>query len=819
MDRKTFFTDVLLPLPLAGTYTYRVPFDLNEKVLTGIRVVVQFGRSKLYTGIVIAVHEKAPERYEAKYLLDVLDEQPVITPQQWKFWQWMSRYYLCHSGEVMQAALPSALKLASETSIALNPEYTGDKTELSDKEFLVVDALEMQKQMSVSDVTKVLEQKAVMPILKRLLEKGFIFISEEVNERYKPLKKTFLKLNPVYFDDEKRRELFDLLNRAPKQQDILLTYLKLARNAQPILRQKLLEESSAGSSALNALLEKDIFYAEEKEISRLSSYDAEEDLLNFELNPSQQTALESIQQQFREKPVVLFQGITGSGKTMVYIRLIEQYLSQQKQVLYLLPEIALTTQLVERLRLYFGKRLGVYHSKFNDQERVEVWNKVLNNEFDLVVGARSAVFLPFQNLGFIVVDEEHETSYKQFDPAPRYNARDAAIVLAAQFNAKTLLGSATPSLESYHNHQTHKYGFVKLNERFGGVMLPSVEVINVIEALKQKNNPAQISPVLKTHMDEALARKEQVILFHNRRGYTPVLICKTCAHVPKCINCDVSLTFHKSSGKLHCHYCGFKEDPPRACPACGSTHLEQKGLGTEKIEDEVQQLFPEAKIARMDLDSTRGKHAFQHILNDMDEGRTDILVGTQMVAKGLDFDRVTVIGIINADSLLKFPDYRAFERSFQLLSQVSGRAGRRDKQGHVIIQTFEPEHRVIKQVIEQDNEGHFKDELDERLRFAYPPFVRMIQLDIKHKDVVKLEAASNHLAHLLRIEMGNRIIGPEFPMIARIRNYFIKTILIKIEKQGDSASQWKNVLQKVLFDFNTDKISKGVFVRIDVDPY
>ncbi|MBE7175167.1 MAG: primosomal protein N' [Mucilaginibacter polytrichastri] len=819
MDRKTLFADVLLPLPLPGTFTYRVPFDLNDRMQTGIRVVVQFGRSKLYTALILRIHEHAPERYEAKYLIDVLDEQPVVTQQQFDFWYWMAGYYLCNPGEVMQAALPSALKLASETSIMLNPEHPVDKTELSDKEFLVVDALEMQKQMSVSDVTKVLEQKAVMPILKRLLEKGFVFISEEVNERYRPLRKTYYTLHPAYLNEDKRRELFDMLERAPKQQDILLAYTRLARTGAAVLKSTLLEAAGAGDAALKALVDKDILVREEKEVSRLSSYEEEEDLGAFTFSEKQQEAFTALQQSFEEKQVVLFQGITGSGKTMVYIRLIEHYLEQGKQVLYLLPEIALTTQLVERLRRYFGKRLGVYHSRFNDQERVEVWNKVLNGGYDLVIGARSSVFLPFQQLGFVVVDEEHETSYKQFDPAPRYHARDAAIVLAAQFGAKVLLGSATPSLESYHNQQTGKYGFVRLTERFGGVNLPAVEVVNMIEALRQKNNAAQISPQLEMHIRQALERKEQVILFHNRRGYTPVIICKTCANVPKCINCDVSLTYHKSSGKLHCHYCGFREDPPAACPACGSTHLEQKGLGTEKVEDEVQQLFSPAKIARMDLDSTRGKNAFQQIMNDMDEGKTDILVGTQMVAKGLDFDRVSVIGIISADSLLKFPDYRAFERSFQLMAQVSGRAGRRERQGQVVIQTFDPQHRVIRQVIGHDDDGHFRDELDERLRFAYPPFVRLIQLDIKHKDPAKLEIAANTLALRLREAMGNRIIGPEFPLIARVRTWYIKTILIKLEKQGDTAQRYKNNLKDILTRFQQEKESRGTLVQVDVDPY
>jgi primosomal protein N' (replication factor Y) len=694
-DRKTLFVEVILPLAIAKNYTYRVPFELNNLIAIGKRVVVQFGKSKLYTAVVAAITEHPPEKYEAKYLLEILDDRPVVTERQLHFWKWLGEYYMCNDGEVMNAALPSALKLASETKIELNKEFEYDKATLHDKEFLIVEALEIQPELTISDIAKLLSQKTVMPLLKGLFEKNIINISEEVNDRYKPRKRTFLTLSPVYQDQENLKELFAILEkRAPKQADAVLAYIKLARHQKTVSKNELIEESGAGASSIASLIEKEILIAEEKNISRL--YFEEEDLnANFELSEQQQQVLTDIKHQFAQKDVVLLHGVTSSGKTQIYIRLIEQMIAQGKQVLYLLPEIALTTHIIERLRQYFGTSIGVYHSRFNDNERVEVWQKVLNNEYKVVLGARSSVFLPFADLGMIIVDEEHETSYKQFDPAPRYNARDAAIFLANMHQGKVLLGSATPSFESYFNARTHKYGFAELTERYGGVELPTIEVVSIAEETKKKTIQSHFTSVLMADIQTALTNKEQVILFQNRRGYAPVLLCKICAYTPKCINCDVSLTYHKHSGKLHCHYCGYKEDTPPICPACGSTHLEYRGFGTEKIEDELSIILPEARITRMDLDTTRSKNSLQNILNDLEEKKIDILVGTQMVAKGLDFADVTVIGIINADSLLKYPDYRANERSYQMLAQVSGRAGRRGKQGKVVIQTYDPSHRVI----------------------------------------------------------------------------------------------------------------------------
>jgi primosomal protein N' (replication factor Y) len=818
-DRVTLFAEVILPLAISKNYTYRVPYELNNAVAVGKRVVVQFGKSKMYTAIINDITEVAPERYQAKYLMEVLDDRPVVTEQQLEFWKWLADYYLCNTGEVMAAALPAALKLASETRIMLNPDGAIDRSVLHDKEFLIVDALDIQPILTVSDIVKLLGQKIVMPVLKSMFDKNIIHISEEVSERYKPRKRSYIKLHSLYQDQDMLRELFvQLERRAPKQADAVLAYIKLAREQKIVSKNDLMEASGASASIIKALTDKEILIIEEKNVSRLY-YEDNTEFATFELSGIQQDVLDDIQDQFKQKEVILLHGVTSSGKTEIYIRLVEEAIAAGKQVLYLLPEIALTTHVIERLRKYFGNDIGVYHSRFNDNERVEVWQKVLNHEYKVVLGARSSVFLPFDNLGLVIIDEEHETSYKQFDPAPRYNARDAAIYLANRYQAKVLLGSATPSFESYFNARTKKYGFVELTERFGGVSLPETAVVSITEEMKRKTMQSHFTSVLMAAIEEALKNKEQVILFQNRRGYAPVLVCRVCAFTPRCINCDVSLTYHKSSSHLHCHYCGYKEESLSICPACGSTHLEYKGFGTEKIEDELQVLLPDARIARMDLDTTRARNAYQNLLNDLEEKRIDILVGTQMVAKGLDFSDVTVIGIINADSLLKYPDYRANERSFQMLAQVSGRAGRRGKQGKVVIQTYNPEHRVIGQVIRNDYKELYLTEIEERKSFKYPPFYRIIQMDIKHRDAEKLYHQAEYLAVELRKHFGDRVIGPEYPLISRIRNFYIKSIMLKFERDSISIVKVKAVIRDVIQEFQTTKLSKGCIVQPNVDPY
>ncbi|HEY0053941.1 MAG TPA: primosomal protein N' [Pedobacter sp.] len=817
-ERQTFFVEVILPLAISKTYTYRVPHTLNQDLEIGKRVIVQFGKSRIYTAIIYNISEQAPVLYEAKYIIEVLDEAPIVNNSQLQLWQWISDYYMCFIGEVMQAALPAALKLASETKIILLKDVSYDKALLSDKEFLIIDALEIQPELKVSDIVSLLGQKTVFPLLKGLFEKGIIHISEEISERFKPRKKAYISLNPLFAEAENRKALFQVLERAPKQLDALLAYLKIAKKSPLVLKTELLEASGSGSSAVKTLIEKEIFFQEDQVVSRLSAEEAEL-ATAFVLSDLQQKAYDAVNEQLTSKDVVLLHGITSSGKTEIYIRLIEEVILSGDQVLYLLPEIALTAQMIERLRRCFGNKIGIYHSKFSDNERAEVWNKVLKNEYDVVLGARSAVYLPFSKLGLIIVDEEHESSYKQFDPAPRYHARDTAIYLAQVHEAKVLLGSATPSLESYYNAQTGKYGLVELKERFGSAQLPQIEVVSITEETNKKTIQSNFTSVLINEIKLALENKEQVILFQNRRGHTPVLLCRTCGYLPKCINCDVSLTYHKSTGKLHCHYCGYKQETIARCPACGSTHIEQKGFGTEKIEEDLQFIIPEARIARMDLDTTRSKNSFQKLIGDFEDIKIDILVGTQMVAKGLDFGNVTIIGIINADSLLNYPDFRAYERSFQLLSQVAGRAGRREKTGKVIIQTFNPAHRVIEQVIKNDFESLYLREISERKTFLYPPIFRLIRLDIKHKDSSLLYDIAFRLATELKTSLGKRVLGPEEPLVSRIRNYYIKTIYIKVERNGISIARVKSFLQEVLSNMETSSKNKGAFVQVDVDPF
>lgn len=815
-QRETLFVDVILPLAIAKSYTYRVPTVWNAEVELGKRVVVQFGRNKIYTAIIEKIHAKAPTQYEAKYIINVIDNQKIIYETQLRFWQWIASYYMCHVGEVMNAALPSALKLTSETSIVLQKDIHFDKQTLSDKEFLLVEALEMHGRITLADATKILEQKNTHVIIRGLLDKKIVWIEEELEERYKPRKATFIKLNEKYKNTALLKNLFSELERRPKQVSLLQKYLQISKSTHEIEKKTLLNESGVTVAVLNNLIKKEILIGFEKNISRIQ-IDDKNLLEQFELSKKQEQALASIQHHFGQQKIVLLHGITSSGKTQLYIRLIERQLELGKQSLFLLPEIALTTQIINRLRKYFGNKVGVYHSKFNDSERVEVWNKVLDGSFQIILGTRSSLFLPFKNLGLIIVDEEHENSYKQYDPAPRYQARDSAIYLATLYQANVLLGSATPSLESYYNAQSGKYALVELNERYGGVKLPSIIVADLKEETRKKTIQSNFSSILINEIRATLERKEQVILFQNRRGYAPLLLCNTCGFTPKCIHCDVSLTYHKLTHELHCHYCGYHQKILKTCTACGSSHLEMKGFGTEKIEEELAVIFPEARIARMDLDSTRAKNAYTELLSDLENKKTDILIGTQMVAKGLDVEHVTLIGIINADTMLNYPDFRAFERSFQLMEQVSGRAGRRDTQGKVIIQTFNPNHYIIQAVIHHHYHEMYQTELNERSNFKYPPLYRIIKLEIRHKDMGIAQEAAHYLATELRKSVKVPVLGPEFPMIIKIRNYYINTILIKIRRQ-DSVNQVKEIIRTKIQLTQEEKKFKSALIVCDVDP-
>lgn len=817
-DRTTLFIEVVLPLAIAKTYTYRVPLELNNEIQVGSRVIVQFGKNKVYSAIVKLITQQAPQKYEAKYIIDVADKEPIVTAIQMALWKWVSEYYMCHLGEVMQAALPAALKLASETKIIAVDKADLDRSNLSDKAFLVLDALDLAGELRVSDVSRILGQKTVFPLLKTLFDQGFILISEEIKERYKPKTKSFLRLSSFYSDSEGVRILLDSLNRAPKQQDAVLGFIQLSKMQSDITRQELVELTNCGASAITSLIGKQVFEVQEKVVSRFEGTDV---LLtkSFTFNSEQQVAFDEINKSFESKEVTLLHGVTASGKTQIYIRLIEQMLAQGKSVLYLLPEIALTTQITERLKLHFGNDLGVYHSKFNDNERAEVWHKVLKKELKVVIGARSSIFLPFSDLGLIVIDEEHENSYKQYDPAPRYHARDAAIYLAHLHGSRVLLGSATPSIESYYNAKSGKYGFVQLLKRFGQSELPLVDIVNIPEEERKGQMRTYFSVKLLQAIEETVKQKEQVILFQNRRGHTPFLQCGTCGFVAKCINCDVSLTYHKTSQLLHCHYCGHSEAQITVCPGCGMPHMKSKGFGTERVEEELEILMPDLRIGRLDLDSTKGKYGFERIITAFDDHEYDVLIGTQMIAKGLDFGKVSLIGIVNADSIINFPDFRSYERSYSLFSQVSGRAGRRKHRGHVIIQTSTPNHRVIEQVVQQDYEGMFMKEVTERKNFHYPPFYRLIKLEVKHSNQEQTLDSANKLANLLRMDLGERVLGPEPPLVSRVRNYYIQTIILKIERVDVSIMKVKQLIQSAILKFELDKQNKGVRIQIDVDPY
>jgi len=822
------FVDVILPLPLPGKFTYSVPDEMNGELQPGLRVIVQFGKKKFYSALVHRIHNDEPTGYEIKSVETVLDKQPVVHPELFEFWEWIASYYHCSLGEVMKAALPSGLKLESETRVIFNPEYETDKAELSSREQLLLSFLRNRKISSVSDLNRADQKGNAYSVIKSLLNRGAISVEESLRTGYKPRTETYVRLAEQYSGESQLTELVDDLSRAPKQQELLMRFLEYTRFGssealEEYNKKLLLKKVGTTTATLNTLIQKGIFEPVERRVDRISQY-AGNIRDGFELSPAQEKAYAEIEQHLEDKQVTLLHGVTSSGKTEVYIRLIEKYIQEKKQVLYLLPEIALTTQIVQRLKQVFGDKAGIYHSRFNDAERVEIWNKVLNfdpesdeNQYQVIIGARSSVFLPFRFPGLIIVDEEHENSYKQFDPAPRYHARDAAIVLSHLTGAKVLLGTATPAIESYYNALTGKYGLVELSERFQQIELPKILTADLRDAYKRKQMRGHFTPLLFEEIEKALEAKEQVILFQNRRGFAPFIECKTCGWVPKCKHCDVSLTYHKHNNSLVCHYCGYTLHHPSNCQACGSAEITTKGFGTEKIEDEVSLIFPDARIARMDLDTTRARKSFEKIIHDYDSGKIDILIGTQMVTKGLDFQNVSVVGILNADNLLNYPDFRAYERSYQLMAQVSGRAGRKRRQGKVIIQTSEPDHHIIQQVIENDYTGMYKGQLAERKHFKYPPYYRLIGLVLKHRDKRELERIANQLGSMLRRSFRNRVLGPEDPVINRIQSWYIKQFWLKIERDISIVSA-KKKLQEILDEAKNQPGNSGVQINIDVDP-
>ncbi len=825
-ERTTYFVDVILPIPLPGTYTYRIPQNLQKHIALGSRVVVQFGKKNILTGIVKQIHRKAPKVYEAKYILESLDHAPAINTCQLDFFAWLSQYYMCTLGEVLNAAMPSGLKLTSESLIQLNPA-TGtanpDAGCHTEKEQAILDALKRSDRLSFDQVSDLLGIKTIHPVLKSLLLKERILLFEQVKDKFKPKTVKTIRLAGQFLEDDTAMQLlFEQLEKKPKQQAVLLKYLGLIRMGEgdngnkELLKSEL--TSSLSASSVKTLIKNGIFSESEKIISRLGGT-AGDLQKNHPLSAGQEISLVSILSGFRKNKPVLLHGITGSGKTEVYINLIRQALKGGGQVLYLLPEIALTTQIVSRLHKVFGNALGVYHSKYSDNERVEVWNGVNNGKINLVVGVRSSIFLPFANLSLIIVDEEHELSFKQYEPAPRYHARDAAIWLAHLHRANVLMGTATPSIESYQNALDGKYELVELHQRFGEGKLPAFELANILTSRKNKRMNGDFTPELIEGIKDALGKKEQVILFQNRRGYSPYLICNDCNYVPKCRSCDVSLTYHMGNNAIICHYCGQKERVPAICDACGSTAILTVGFGTEKLEEDLKILFPQAHIQRMDQDTTRSKYGYQRIIERFERGETDILVGTQMLSKGLDFDKVSLVGVFDYDRIVHFPDFRSHERAFQLITQVSGRAGRKDGQGKVILQTGEPDEPLLYKIKTGDYKSFFQSETLERQNFRYPPFYRLIKVTLKHKERAVLQNASKHYAFRLVGELGRqRVLGPQQPVVSRIRNLYIEEVYIKVEKNKTNIPKVKGLAYKLGLETKQNKDFKALRLYFDVDP-
>jgi primosomal protein N' (replication factor Y) len=824
MERKTLFVDAIVPLSVPNLYTYRVPYELNDFVQPGVRIIVPFGRNKLHTAVIRTVHENIPT-YTTKLLDYILDDIPIVTEVQLRLWEWIATYYMCNIGDVMTAALPSSFKLASETKILLNENFQEDEsTNLTDNEYIIKDALSLRGTLDLAEIAQIIDRKTVYPIVKRLIDKGVIVVEEEIKAVYRPKKEKYVTLNDSITAEAQLEGIFDGLKRAVKQQELLLQYLQLSNhfgNRVEVKKADLIEKSGLSSAIVKSLYDKNILNEYQVEIGRLKNYDGERQEIK-QLTEDQNVALDQIQASFLEKPICLLHGITGSGKTEVYVELMNRYIAKGQTVLYLLPEIALTTQIITRLKKYYGDRIGVYHSKFSPHERVEIWNAVLNDklhQYDVILGARSAVFLPFKKLGLIIVDEEHETSFKQHDPAPRYNARDTSVILARAFKSDVLLGSATPAIETMWNAKEGNFGLVEMKKRFGGVQLPEIQCADIAKAKRKKEMFGIFSAFLLETMKDALKKGEQIILFQNRRGYAPKWMCEDCGWIPMCTQCDVSLTYHKYTQLLSCHYCGYTLRPPSKCGACGSSDIKMVGFGTEKIEEELSvHLGKEVVIQRMDLDTTRSKHAYQNIISDFENRKIDILVGTQMVTKGLDFDNVSLVGVLNADDMLFYPDYRAFERAYQLMTQVSGRAGRNKKRGKVIIQTHTPDHWIIQKVMQNDYEGMYTQELYERSNFQYPPYYRIIRLTVRHRDKHVVDDASKEFTKALKVKLGNRVLGPEYGAIPRIKNVYNKQVTIKYERNASAKQVKEYILTKIAELRQVNSLYKSVRVKIDVDP-
>ena len=816
-NEATMFAEVIIPLSLPKNYTWSVPFEMQASIKPGIRVEVILGKHKKYAGIVKRIFSLAPIGFSPKPLLNILDEEPLVNPEQLALWDWIAKYYLCSEGEVMQAAVPANLKLSSESILIWNEELDESYNDLNDEEFIVAEALELKKELRLSEVQQLLDSSHVYPIIKKLIDRKICYVWEELVEKYQEKKQTYILLHPDYSSDEKLAELLNNWGKAPKQMELLLSYLHLIITEVEVIQPSLLKKSNASAAQLKGLFDKGILVAQKRAVSRIALYSQDIDI-NIQLSNAQTIALTQIKESFQNKQVCLLHGVTASGKTQIYIQLIEEYIKLGKQVLYLLPEIALTSQIIRRLQLYFGNKIGIYHSKFNANERVEIWNKVKNGEMKAVLGARSSLLLPFCNLGLIIADEEHDGSYKQHDPAPRYHARDSAIYYAGLFQAKVLLGSATPSIESYYNCQQNKYSLVNLSERYGDAVLPKMELADFKNRVETTNGITVFTETMLKSMEKTLQENKQIILFQNRRGYSPYLICDTCGWIPHCEHCDVTLTYHKSKHKLSCHYCGSTYPVVSSCAACGSHHFIQKNFGTEKIEEQVLEFFPDAKVARMDYDSVKGKNAHDALIKQFEQQRIDILVGTQMVVKGLDFEHVNLVGIVDADGILNFTDFRVNERAFQLMEQVSGRAGRKNADGKVIIQVSNLKHPILQFVKAHNYFELYSFEIDNRKQFGYPPFTRLIRINFKHKEKHIAEEAANVFSNGIKAQFGNYLMGPSQPVVDRVRNQYIWEILLKLPKDNRLIHQSKIAIMQQSLILQTHKRYRSVHIITDVDP-
>ncbi len=819
------FAEIILPLPLYSTFTYSIPEEMVADLRKGSRVLVQFGKKKYYTGIVEHIHHLKPTGYDVKPIMAMLDPEPVVRHPQLNLWHWIADYYLCSPGEVYKAAVPTGLKPESETYISINDDFDmPEGYKLTDQQALVIQALQDKKRLKISDIESVTGIRHGARPITSLMEAGIVEIDEKIVERYKPKKINFIELCIQRDDNDGLHEFFNLTSRSRQQEKTLIAYLDISgwmrakENLKEVTRDKLMETSGASAAVIRAMVDKGIFRIVKKAVSRFNPNPATHKPVLSPLSGIQQPAFEQVSESLKNHQVTLLHGVTGSGKTEIYTHLMASVLSAGNQVLYLVPEISLTTQLTDRLRKVFGDALLIYHSKFSDNERVDVWKRLLSgNEPLIVLGVRSSVFLPFAHLGLVIIDEEHESSFKQYDPAPRYNARDAAIVLATMHGAPTLLGSATPSVETYYKAKSGKYGLVTLTERYEGSKLPEVEIVDMRLQRKKKLNKGILSQPLRLATSEALKEGKQAIMFQNRRGFAPVVICQQCGWTPKCHNCDVSLVYHKNSGLLKCHYCGYCQPIPKLCPACGQNAIEVYGYGTERIAEEMHQEFKDYRVSRMDLDTTRNKDAYQEIIEEFANHETDILVGTQMVSKGLDFEKVNVVGVVNADTLLNFPDFRSNERAFNMLEQVAGRAGRRLDVGKVFIQTTKPEAPVLRHVKAHNYDAYYNEELEERKKYHYPPFTKIINIFLKNKDAAAADTGAAYFAKALTEVLGERVLGPEKPFVSRVALWYIQSIMIKIEA-GASMKKVKDLLRDVLSRIAHIPQIKSSMIYYDVDP-